>query len=423
MEKIKANNFEEFLYHEQLSCGLNVYILPLKYKKNYSCMYITKYGGRNINFKLNDKLYQTHTGIAHFLEHKMFERKDDPFKFYGKFGTDVNALTSLDYTGYYFLGNNSFNRGLKYMLNWLKELYITDKSVIKEQGIILEEASMYKDNPDRVLYNKVRENIFVNDPSKYKVIGTDEDIVAITKEELELCFNTFYSQNNMYLIMSGNMNPEKTINIVKEQLKDIKPNNNKIEKIYNKEPDNVAKEYEEINMNIQTPKVTVGYKINKEYFKDLNLTDLELDIYLHSIFDIALGTTSLIREKWLNDNLFLNSFYRISEIETHYLIELYATTEKPKELIDELLKYITDLKIDEESFAREKKLWIASEIKATDSPMSAVYSVLDDILDYGEYIPNKIEIVKKLDYQTLVKVKESLNFNNRIIIKILPKSN
>ena len=309
------------------------------------------------------------------------------------------------------------------MLNWLKELHITDKSVIKEQGIILEEASMYKDNPDRVLYNKVRENIFVNDPSKYKVIGTDEDIVAITKEELELCFNTFYSPNNMYLIMAGNMNSEKTINTVKEQLKDIKPNNNRIEKIYNKEPDNVAKEYEEINMNIQTPKVTVGYKINKEYFKDLNLTDLELDIYLHSIFDIALGTTSLIREKWLNDNLFLNSFYRISEIETHYLIELYATTEKPKELIDELLKYITDLKIDEESFVREKKLWIASEIKATDSPMSAVYSVLDDILDYGEYIPNKIEIVKKLDYQTLVKVKESLNFDNRIIIKILPKSN
>ncbi len=210
--------------------------------------------------------------------------------------------------------------------------------------------------------------------------------------------------------MSGNMNPEKTINTVKEQLKDIKPNNNKIEKIYNKEPDNVAKEYEQINMNIQTPKVTVGYKINKEYFKSLNLTDLELDIYLHSIFDIALGTTSLIREKWLNDNLFLNSFYRISEIETHYLIELYATTEKPKELIDELLKYITDLKIDEESFVREKKLWIASEIKATDSPMSAVYSVLDDILDYGEYIPNKIEIVEKIRLPNTSKSKRKFKF-------------
>lgn len=420
METLKVNNFGELLYHEKLKNGLNVYIFPIKNKKNYSCMYMTKYGGRNIKFKINNKEYKTPTGIAHFLEHKMFEQQEDPFKFYGKYGTDVNASTSLDYTGYYFLGNKSFDKCLEYMLNWLKNINITEESVQKEQGIILEEASMYKDSPDRVLYNKIRENIYKEDPSKYKVIGTEEDIESITKQDLELCFNTFYRPDNMNLIMAGNINPEKTIKQIKEALKDIKKDNNKIEKIYNKEPNQVQKEYEEINMNIQTPKVSVGYKMPKECFKKLNLTDLELDIYMHSIFDIALGTTSYIREKWLEQNLFINSYYRISEIDTHYLVELYATTEKEEELIKELQIYLKDMKLDKESFEREKKLWIASEIKMTDSPMSAVYSVLDDILDYDKYIPNKIEIIKKLDYETLTKVKNCLNFENKTIIKILP---
>ena len=423
MKKYQINNFEENIYHEKLDNGLNVYIVPLKNKNNYSCMYVTKYGGRDIKFKVNGKEYNTPTGIAHFLEHKMFERKEDPFKFYGKFGTDVNASTSIDYTGYYFLGNKSFEKCLKYMLNWLKTINITEETVKKEQGIILEEASMYKDNPDRVLYNKIRENAFVKDQSRNKVIGSDEDIVSITLEDLKLCFNTFYSPNNMYLIITGNVDVERTINLIKEETKDQVVSSNKIEKLYDEEPDNVFKEYEEIKMNVETPKVSVAYKVSKKLFEGLNIDKMDLDIYLHSLFNIALGTTSKVREEWLLDNLFTSSFYRISEIDSHYLIEFYATSNKEDELIEKLEKYIIDLKIDEESFEREKKLWIAHEIKAVETPMSILYMILDDILDYDKVIPNKVEYIKNLSYENLKKVKDRLKYNNKVIIKIMPDVN
>ncbi len=423
MEKVQINKFGEALYKETLENGIKVYLFPIKRKKSFACMYLTKYGGACTNFKVEDKEYKTPTGIAHFLEHKMFEQKQDPFSYFAKFGADLNASTSSDYTGYYFTGNRDFNKCLIYVLNWLKQLNITDKLVEKEQGIILEEANMYKDNPERVLYNKIKENIFINDPNKYKTIGTDEDIVSITKEELKLCYDTFYKPNNMSLIITGNINPEKTLKIIKEETKDLKKQTKNIEILFSQEPNKVAKEYEEIKMNIKTPKVALGYKIPKTNFKDLNIKKVELDIYMHSIFDIALGTTSEIREKWLEQNLFTRSYYRISESNDYYVVEFYSTTNKEQELLKEFLEYMNNnLKLDKESFEREKKLWIANEIKITDSPSSMLYSILDDILDYEDYIDNKSEIIKNLNYETLNKVKDRLNFDNKVIIKILPNN-
>lgn len=420
MKEYQINNFKEKLYYEKLKNGLEVFLVPMKNKQNFSCMYAVKYGGRDINFKINENLVTTPTGIAHFLEHKMFERENDPFKFYQKFGTDVNASTSSDYTGYYFVGNKSFEKNLKYILNWLQKLEITEAQVKKEQGIILEEANMYKDNPDRVLYNKIKENVFIKDPIKNKVIGTDEDIVSITKEELELCFKNFYTPDNMYLIATGNINPEKAIEIIKEETSNLTKNINKIERVYEQEPNEVAKEYEQIKMNVEMPKIALAYKIPKDNFKHIKITPFELDIYLHSLLSIGLGSTSEIREKWLEENLFTSSMYRIYEIETHYIIELYATSNKSKKLIEKLQKYIKDLKIDKESFEREKKLWIAHEIRTIDSPMNSLYSILDDLLDYNTVIPGKIEYIKKLDYSILEEVKKCLSFDNIAIVEILP---
>lgn len=420
MKEYQINNFKEKLYYEKLENGLEVFLVPMKNKQNFSCMYAVKYGGRDINFKINENLVTTPTGIAHFLEHKMFERENDPFKFYQKFGTDVNASTSSDYTGYYFVGNKSFEKNLKYILNWLQKLEITEAQVKKEQGIILEEASMYKDNPDRVLYNKIKENVFIKDPIKNKVIGTDEDIVSITKEELELCFKNFYTPDNMYLIATGNINPEKAIEIIKEETSNLTKNINKLERVYEQEPNEVAKEYEQIKMNVEMPKIALAYKIPKDNFKHIKITPFELDIYLHSLLSIGLGSTSEIREKWLEENLFTSSMYRIYEIETHYIIELYATSNKSKKLIENLQKYIKDLKIDKESFEREKKLWIAHEIRTIDSPMNSLYSILDDLLDYNTVIPGKIEYIKKLDYSILEEVKKCLSFDNIAIVEILP---
>ena len=420
MEKIQINNFKEYLYCEELPNGLKVYIVPIKNKKNFSGMIVTKYGGRDIDFSVENQEYKTPTGIAHFLEHKMFEREEDPFKFYGKYGSDVNAATSDDYTCYYFIGSKCFNKSLKYLLTWIQKLDINEQQVEKEKGIILEEANMYKDNPSRVMYNKIKENVFVNDPKKNKVIGSDEDIASITKNNLELCYNNFYVPNNMYLLVSGAINPNKVIEIAKESTKDFLKKENKAVSIYKREPDHVAKEYEEIYMNIGIPKVNVSYKMNKDIFKNLGISPFELDLYLHFIMEISLGSTSNTWQKWIQEDLFTDSFYRITEIESHYVIELHANSNNPDELIKRLEEYVTVLETDENSFEREKKVWISNEVGVTEHPVTTIYNILDDILDYNTFISNKIECIKNLKYDKLLQIKNMLNYKNKIIIKILP---
>ena len=183
MKEININNFDEKLYYEKLDNGLEVFILPLSNTKSFYVSLSVKFGGINRLFKVNGKEYTVPTGIAHFLEHKIFEREENPFNFYLKSGTDVNASTNNDNTTYFFYGNSNFDDNLRYLLNWVTHFSITKEQVEKEKGIILEEASMYKDVPDRILYEKLSQNIYVNHPYKDKVIGTDSDIKSINKEE------------------------------------------------------------------------------------------------------------------------------------------------------------------------------------------------------------------------------------------------
>ncbi|MDO4369296.1 MAG: pitrilysin family protein [bacterium] len=424
MEKIRINNFKEHLYYEKLENGLEVFLVPLKMKKSYTAMFLTKYGGRDIEFKINDKEVKTPTGIAHFLEHKLFENEDeDPFSFYEKFGTDVNASTSHDFTSYYIYGSKSYKKNLSYLVNWIQGLTLTDELVKKEQGIILEEASMYKDNPSRCLSEKIKENVFVNDPYRNKVIGTDDDIKSITKDEIELCYNSFYSPSNMIIISVGNFNPKEALEIIKENTKDFKNKAQKIEKVYRDEPDTVYKEYEKLEFNTENTRIAVAYKINKNDLKNLNITSFELDLYLNSLLNIGLGATSEIREKWLYEKLFTTSFYKIIETETHYVIEFDAMSENSDLLLEKLQEYLKDIKINKEDFERGKKAWIASEVKTSSNINSILYSILDDVLDYGCFIPNKIEIIKALNFEKLEEVKKKIIFKNKAVVKMVPKLN
>lgn len=420
MKEININNFEEKLYYEKLDNGLEVFLLPMSQKKNYYCLFGTKYGGRHLNFKINDEEQVVPAGIAHFLEHKLFENNNiSPFEFYIQTGTDVNASTTSEYTNYYFMGNNAFLDNLKYLLNWLTSFSVTEEKVKKEQGIIVSEANMYKDHPERVLYERILNNVYVNDTRREKVIGTDESIMKITKEDLEKCYNAFYRPDNMYIIAAGCFDVNDTIKLIKEQLKDFENSDEKITLIEKEEPDEVAIAYEELNMSVEIPKVGISFKINKNNFKSLNLDKYFLDYYLHMILTLGFGTTSDFREYLLNNGIINMFSTQLTDSHSHYLIDFYANTNKPDDFCDELLKYIKNIDFDEASFERIKKLWVASEVKMIDSINSIIFNILDDILDYGEFKNNKIDDIKSLDFNTLKEVYQALTFSNKAILKIL----
>ncbi len=384
MREININNFEEKLYFEKLENGLLVYLVPLKNKKNFYVSFGTKYGNYNSKFKVNDKTYEMPSGIAHFLEHKLFEKeKENPFDFYAKSGTDVNAGTSIFYTNYYFSGNN------------------------------------------RLLYDKTRENAFFKDPYKYKVIGEKEEIKSITKKDLEICFNAFYRPDNMFIIAVGNIDKDETIKIIKEELKDFKNDNKKIEKLYYEEDDEVFIPYEEIKLKTETTRLSLNYKINKN---TLGMDEYKREIYLGMMLTLVLGSTSLAREKLQEKNLCTEISTNLLSSHSHYLIGVTAVTENQDKLINELRKIFKNIKISKKDFERIKKVWVANQIKSIDNISATSSDILTDIIDLGEYKNNKIKDIQDLSYEELTNLIKKIDFENlektnKLEIVVISKKN
>lgn len=421
MKEININNFDEKLYYEKLDNGLEVFVVPLNNTKSFYVSASVKFGGMNRSFKVNGKKYTVPTGIAHFLEHKLFEREENPFNFYMKSGTEVNASTNNDNTTYFFYGNNNFNENLKYLLNWVTSFSITEEQVEKEKGIILEEASMYKDVPDRILYEALSRNLYVNHPYKDKVIGTDSDINSITKEELELCYKSFYRLDNMYLIAVGDINQNDFINIVKEELKDYKKSNDVVELLEASEPDMVKQEYEEIELPIEVNKLAIGYKMNKNLFKELKIDRYMLDYYMQMILNMAFGTSSLFVEQLYLKNIVYSISYELVDTNQHYIFNFYVNTDRKDEFLKMFNEYISDLRLNEEDFKRIIKLWIASEVRLIDQVVATAKNILYDLIDYGEFKNNKIKDFRDLDFNTLLNIHKKLDFNSKCIVNL--KSN
>ena len=277
MKKTNIDKLKLELYQEKLDNGLEVYIIPKKNCNNIYVTFSTKYGSNIDEFVpiKSKKMKKYPLGIAHFLEHKMFEMEDgtDPFELYSNNGADANANTSNYKTTYLFSGPQYFKENLNYLLDYVQKPYFTDKNVEKEKGIIIQEIKMYQDDPYTVLYEKALYNSFIKHPIKMPVIGDIENVKSITKEDLYECYNTFYNPGNMFVVITGNVDPIETINLIKQNQEN--KHFEKEEEIKLKtyeEPDKVDKKSEIIKMDINLAKLALSYKIN--YKKMNNLLNL-----------------------------------------------------------------------------------------------------------------------------------------------------
>ena len=417
MKKINLKNLDMTLYTETLSNGLEIYMLPYENKKNYYASFATRFGSDVLGFTdVSKKSFTPPLGIAHFLEHKMFEQEsgEDPFSFYAKSGTECNACTTYDNTQYMCWGNKNFNKNLEYLLRLVTHPYFTDQNVEKEKGIIAEEIKMYMDNPDYKLEMKLRECIYKNHPRRIDIAGSVSEINKITKEDLYTCYNNFYIPSNMFVLITGSFDPSIALEIIKNEL-DSNSNKKipKVKKIV--EPVKVNKDKLVIKGNIEIPKIGVGLKIS---VKDIKLNDLELSLYLSMLTTIMFGSSSLFRER-VRDKKILNGFYVWNEdIDNIRVINLLASSVKPRELIDEIINEFNNVSIDEESFERIKKVWIAREIKMIDNIEDASDNLYYDILKYKKVIPNKIDIIKNMKYKVLKDLVKKIDFKNYCIVEM-----
>ncbi len=428
MEKIVYDNLKEELYYEQLDNGLNVYILPKRGFNKYYATFTTKYGSIDNKFIPIGKkeLITVPDGIAHFLEHKMFEsEKGDAFDKFTEFAAKSNAYTSFNRTAYLFSCTSFFEENLNLLLDFVQEPYFTEDNVEKEKNIIAQEISMYDDNPEWRLYFGTIQNMFKDNVVKVDIAGTEESIYKITKDLLYECYNTFYHPANMVLFVVGDVDIEKTFDLIRNnQSKKEFDSFTKLEKNYVFESNKVAKKAETLEMDVATPKIAVGIKNNESRLLGNEL--MKYEIALDIIFDYLFSNSSESYQELLDEELINNTFSYELSIEYSYGFGIISSdTEKPEELIKrlkEILISARNLKISEEDFTTIKNKILGDSIKSLNSPEA----IANSFTRYKFCEMDMFEAIKAYENLTLEDLEAVLPFFDEKALTsmtILPKNN
>lgn len=415
METIKLKDINENIYYEKLDNGLEVYLYN---KDNVHTNYVTfttKYGSVTNEFTEteNNKTKTFPKGIAHFLEHKVFVQKEDPqpMDFFARSGSICNAYTTFRNTTYLFYATESLKENINYLLDYVQNIYLTEESVESEKGIIGEEIHMYEDRPSEVLLEKTRYNTLITNPYRDSIIGKVEDIKKITKEDLEICYKTFYHPQNMFLVVAGSFNPEEILESIKNNQSSKKFDElGKIKiKDFN-EKDSVHKEYEEVNMPTNIPKLAYTLKIPT---KNISLTRRKLHLYLYILFTTLFDETSIFDKKLKEEGTIASTTYvSLLNCNTHILISLINETTKYEELLTKIKEQLKQLEVDEKDFERKKKVLISNELLAFESVETVNDIIIDNIIYDNALEDNPIEIIKTLNYKELKELLKKLDINN-----------
>ncbi|XOQ44502.1 MAG: Putative processing protease [Clostridium sp.] len=279
LKKVEGERTGDCYFTGKHPSGLTVYIYPKEKNNSTYAIFGTKYGSIDNCFKIHGEK-ETHKvpeGIAHYLEHKLFESEDgDAFERFAKTGASANAYTSFDMTCYLFSCTENVYKSLEILLDFVQSPYFTEATVQKEQGIIGQEIKMYDDDPHwRVLFNLLGA-LYHKHPVKNDIAGTVKSIAQITPELLYQCYNTFYNLNNMVLCIAGNVQPEQVAEICDKMLKPSQPI--QVERIFEEEPAHIAQAKVEQKLSVAVPLFELGFKepVGKERLSSKEIAETEI---------------------------------------------------------------------------------------------------------------------------------------------------
>lgn len=384
MEIKEYKNISEKLYKKVLPNGLTVlFVQKNEYKRSFACLG-TKYGALTNKFIPygENEYIDVPLGIAHFLEHKLFEMKDgtDATNRFATLGLEANAFTDYNQTVYLFSGTDNINEGINFLLDFVQEPYFTDENVAKEQGIIDQELKMYMDMPGDRLHLGILSNLFKEYPVRYDIGGTVESIKNINKEFLYKCYNTFYHPSNMIFALVGDFDSEQFFSLIEEnQNKKEFPKPLDIRKIFPLEDNQAYLKTSSIEMDITIPKVVVGLKLPYQNYKE------EQPIIMELLFKIMLeanfGSSSETYQEMLDLELVSEGLsYSVYIDEFCGYIKIGASSKKPeefKEYIRKKLLTMSKVKMKKSSFDKYKKAILGSFIRSLNSSDFIATSLLE----------------------------------------------
>ncbi len=371
---IENRELHETLYHYRLYPGMDLYVLPRAgYQKKYA-VFSTRFGSIDNRFRVepSPEVTELPDGVAHFLEHKLFEDEHgNVFDRFATLGASSNAFTSFTQTSYLFSCTANFEQSLQELLDFVQEPYFTEKTVQKEQGIIGQEIKMYEDHPHwRVFFNLLA-GLYQKHPVRNDIAGTQESINQITPDLLYRCYNTFYHPSNMAVFVVGDLDPDRVVGQVEENLSGRGYGTmGKIVRLFPEEPGQINSRKTVQELVVSEPIMFLGFKDNALKAMDSRLL-MRREILMELILDILFGSSEQLYNDLYRDNLIDENFGAEYTAETTYGYAMIGgETRDPDELYARIMRAIEDLKrtgVTTEQFERHRRKILGGYIRRFNS--------------------------------------------------------
>lgn len=358
MQVIENLKVKEKAYVEKLENGLTVMIIPKPGVTKKYVIFGTNFGSIDNHFVIpgENKEITIPDGVAHFLEHKLFEQENgtNSLDVLSSLGVEANAYTTNDHTAYLFEATDNFYEALDELMNYVQNPYFTDDNVEKEKGIIGQEINMYDDEPSWQVYMNAMKLMYKQNPINIDIAGTIESISKINKEILYNSYNTFYDLSNMVLVVCGDFEPTDLLKEIQKRITK-QHNQGEIKRIYPEEQKEIVAKEKIVTMDVNNPIFAIGFKDKVEERKDLVKKHIAIEIILYML----LGKSSESYKKLYDQGDIITQpelDYEFSKTYAHVLIS--GISKNPQNVVEELKRALEKAKqngLDEVSFNRTKK--------------------------------------------------------------------
>lgn len=416
---IKNDVLGEQYYSFTHESGLTILLYPMKGFSSSYALFGAKYGSIDTTFKTqHDTDFTTvPAGIAHFLEHKLFESEDgDAFSLFAKTGASANAFTSFEKTCYLFSTTNNFDESLNALMTFVQTPYFTEQTVQKEQGIIGQEIKMYEDSPGwRVFFNLLTA-MYESNPVKIDIAGTTGSIAEIDAELLHKCYNAFYNLNNMVVAIAGNFDEKSAVGIIEKSLKK-KEKINVTTKIPDEKPQVMQKEIKQA-LEVSIPLFNFGYKETPAK------NELETQIKFEFILTAVAGKGSDLYKEMYDNGIINSTFGEEVFCGRGFLANIFAGESRSPmavmERVNNEFKKFKQEGIDRKSFSRIKKSMFGKIIMN----FNDVEEVANDLISSqfsNNSIYDSIDIIKNISLDDINSIlRDSFNEESLAISIIEP---
>lgn len=388
-----------------LKNGLTIYVDERpEYGKQFA-FFAVNYGGMDLRWRGTDGYWNdTPAGIAHFLEHKMFDTQDgNALQILAGNGAEVNAFTASSMTGYYFESTDGFEENLETLLRFVSVPYFTQESVDKEQGIIAQEIRMGTDNPDVMIYYMLLEAMYESHPIRVRVIGSEASIQTITADTLYSCHDLFYRPENMVLCVAGNVDAQRVADIAGAVLLAVSAPRTETQRAVS-EPERVSAKRTERSMEVSAPQFLIGFKGDAAPAGE----NLRQQLLAELACDVLFSPSAPLYTRLYEEGLINNSFEGGCDAAPGCaLMTVGGESRDPERVLERVrdeIERVCREGIDPELWERQKKAAYGSCVRRLNSLEDTCIQMADSHFDGEEYFsfPGLYQQLEAEDAQTLI---------------------